>query len=212
MDHGPSAAGLRERKKSATREAIARAALELFDRDGFEHTTIPAIAAAADVSPRTVSAYFPAKEDLAFPDSAAAFERLALLLGQRPASETTADAMRDWFAGELAEWVGRDETARRRRRVIASDVRLQHYERRLLAEAEALLADAFAADLGQAPGALEPRMAAAATIAMFHVLGADRDAAIQRGEVRPVPSPADAMALLDRVLRFVGAGVSALQA
>ncbi len=59
--------GLRERKRERTRKAIAEAALELFARQGFHDTTIPQIAEAADVSPRTVSGYFPAKEDLAFP-------------------------------------------------------------------------------------------------------------------------------------------------
>ena len=65
-DEGP---GLRERKRVRTRITIARAALELFDRQGFQETTIPQIAEAADVSPRTVSAYFPHKEELAFPDT-----------------------------------------------------------------------------------------------------------------------------------------------
>jgi AcrR family transcriptional regulator len=60
--------GLRERKKQRTRETIARAALALFDAQGFRATTIAEIAEAADVAPRTVSAYFPAKEDLVFPD------------------------------------------------------------------------------------------------------------------------------------------------
>ena len=65
--------GLRERKRQRTRETIARVALELFDRQGFQETTIAQIAEAADVSPRTVSAYFPHKEDLAFPDVEAEF-------------------------------------------------------------------------------------------------------------------------------------------
>ena len=48
-------AGLRERKRVRTRRAIADGPLELFARQGFHATTIPQIADAAEVSPRTVS-------------------------------------------------------------------------------------------------------------------------------------------------------------
>jgi AcrR family transcriptional regulator len=210
MGHASTADGLRERKKSATRDAIARAALDLFDRQGFADTTIAAIAEAADVSARTVSSYFPVKEELALPDSAATFERLAARLRERPPGETTAEAMRAWFRDELPQWEADDELARRRRRIIAADERLQHHERRLMARAEGLLAASIAQDLGQAEDALEPRMAAAATIAIFHVLRADRDAALGRGEHTRRPCD-DNMQLLNRALTFVGGGVRALQ-
>ena len=43
-----------------------RVALDLFARNGYSGTTIAQIAEAAEVSPRTVSTYFPAKEDIVF--------------------------------------------------------------------------------------------------------------------------------------------------
>jgi AcrR family transcriptional regulator len=60
------AGGLRARKKRQTRAAIAAAAMELFKARGFDAVTIADIAAAADVSRKTIFNYFPAKEDLAF--------------------------------------------------------------------------------------------------------------------------------------------------
>ncbi len=60
----PHPTGLRERKKLQTRAAISEAADELFEAQGFAATTIPQIAERAQVSPRTVSYYFPVKEEL----------------------------------------------------------------------------------------------------------------------------------------------------
>jgi AcrR family transcriptional regulator len=57
---------LRERKKAETRQAISDVATRLFEARGFETVTVAEIAAAANVSSKTVFNYFPAKEDLFF--------------------------------------------------------------------------------------------------------------------------------------------------
>ncbi|TMR96687.1 TetR/AcrR family transcriptional regulator [Nonomuraea basaltis] len=56
--------GRRERKKQRTREALAAAAVRLFERQGYDETTVAEIAEAADVSTRTFFLHFPAKEDV----------------------------------------------------------------------------------------------------------------------------------------------------
>lgn len=75
-----TAVGRRERKKQQTREQIARVAMELFLERGFDNVTVAEVAEAADVSEKTVFNYFPAKEDLVFPDGeqrwAALLERI----------------------------------------------------------------------------------------------------------------------------------------
>lgn len=216
MTKGTAAArgGLRERKKQHTRETIARAAVELFDRQGFQRTTIPEIAAAADVSPRTVSSYFPAKEDLAFLDTAETFERLEERLADRLPGETTADALRAWIGEAVPDWERRGPELRTLRRVVDADESLLAYEKRYMAHGERLIAEAMARDLGASPQDLEPRMAAAATIALFDVLDEHHDVAVPQsveGDCRARVRTAEILGLLDRALLFIGAGIRALQ-
>ena len=60
--------GMRERKKIQTRLAIRREALRLFDKQGYANTTVEQIAAAAEVSPRTLYRHFGIKEALLVSD------------------------------------------------------------------------------------------------------------------------------------------------
>ncbi|MFF0556568.1 TetR/AcrR family transcriptional regulator [Streptomyces sp. NPDC004266] len=59
-----SPAGLRERKKARTRQALSDAAIALFLEKGFDAVSVAEVAAAAEVSKPTLFRYFPAKEDL----------------------------------------------------------------------------------------------------------------------------------------------------
>ena len=74
---------LRERKRARTRRALIDAAAELFDRQGYEQTTVAQIAAAAEISTRTFFGYFASKEDLLFPDSQARVEAVLDAIDQR---------------------------------------------------------------------------------------------------------------------------------
>ncbi|WP_436763715.1 TetR/AcrR family transcriptional regulator [Streptosporangium sp. V21-05] len=60
---------LRDRKRARTRQTLIDAATELFERDGYDETTIADIAAAADIGTRTFFSYFASKEELLFPES-----------------------------------------------------------------------------------------------------------------------------------------------
>ena len=60
--------GLRERKKAKTRAAIQASALALFERQGYQATTVDQIAAMAEVSQSTFFRYFPTKEDVVLHD------------------------------------------------------------------------------------------------------------------------------------------------
>ncbi|MBO0856221.1 MAG: TetR family transcriptional regulator, partial [Nocardia sp.] len=56
--------GLRERKKLRLRQTIATTAIGMFLESGFDQVSITDIAREAQVSRRTLFAYFPTKEDL----------------------------------------------------------------------------------------------------------------------------------------------------
>ncbi|HST82825.1 MAG TPA: TetR/AcrR family transcriptional regulator [Kineosporiaceae bacterium] len=163
--------GLRERKKQRTRRVIQRAALQLFAEHGFRETTIAQIAEAADVSLRTVTVHFPAKEDLVLALGSQSLEALVHAVEARPAGVLALDAMRDWIAQQVEEAtdpaVGDDSSDLLRlirtvteanpdlaMRVRGSDLRL-----------EGMLTVGIAEDLGLAPDALAPRLAAAAVMA-----------------------------------------------
>jgi AcrR family transcriptional regulator len=193
--------GLRGRKRERTRKAIAEAALELFARQGFHDTTIPQIAEAADVSPRTVSGYFPAKEDLAFPYADVQMAEFERRLEDRAPGETAADTLRAWIPAVVEEGMESPADIRTRREVIDADESLRARERHYMLRTQAVLARAFAKDLGMDPEALEPRMAAAATLTVFELLGRDVDPG----------DPATALDALDRALVFIGGGIRALR-
>jgi len=63
-----SDSGLRERKKAKTRAAIQAAALYLFERQGYDATTVDQIAERAEISQSTFFRYFPTKEDVVLHD------------------------------------------------------------------------------------------------------------------------------------------------
>lgn len=200
------AAGLRERKKQKTRATIVEVALRLFAENGYQQTTIAQIAEAADVSPRTVSTYFPAKEAIVFDISFESKQRLADRIHSRPADQDTMDALRDWVLDEREVWNENEEQLVCQRKVIERDEGLVAYERAQLRDFELLMAEGLAVDLGMAPGDLEPRMAAAAAVAVFDLLGDERDSA--KGDI---PSRADQLKILEQALTFVTGGVSAMR-
>jgi AcrR family transcriptional regulator len=194
--------GLRERKKQKTRETIIKVALELFAERGYEQTTIADIADAAEVSPRTIFAYFPSKEDILFCNLPDAQERLAEALRERPAGTTALDVLRDFIAGSLSP----DRTDLLRKRILASNETLRRNERARFAPFEQLLVDAIAEDLHAGPDDIRPRIVAAALIAAFSAIGDHDPAAPPESS-----SPERAMAVIDDVMGFLRGGLEALR-
>jgi AcrR family transcriptional regulator len=199
--------GLRERKKEQTRARITRVALELFARDGFAATTINAIAEAADVAPRTVSTYFPHKEEIVFEAYDPIIGRLEARIGSRRPDETVVDVIGDWLRAEAAQPASPDSAvvrapgedvdfARLRASAIARDPELWAAQRRRTLVVAQLVTDEAAKTLD----GLAAKIFGAATLAVLQELNAD---AAHNG--------AGAADALDTVLDFLRAGLRALE-
>ena len=200
--------GLRERKKARTRATIVRVALRLFADRGYSQTTIAQIAEAADVSPRTVSTYFPAKEDIVFDPSAGSKERLSRAILERPEGQDTMVAFRQWLLSEREQLEHDADLHVCQRMVIEREEALAIHERALMGEFELVLAEGLAGDLGVPPSDLQPRMAAAAAMAVFDLLQDEGKAADAEGLLPPVEQQLE---LLDQALAFITGGVLALR-
>jgi AcrR family transcriptional regulator len=197
--------GLRERKKEQTRRAIEDAAFRLFAERGFQATTVADIAEAADVAPRTFFAYFPSKEDVLFADFDETSEALAARLRDRLPGETTFDALRAWITGLLPDLEADENREALRHRLCSEYESIAAHERHLMARFEAIIAESVAADLGDAPSDLRPRMIAAAAIAALMAMRPDDPGA----EELP---PQEKLQRLDEALEFLRGGVVAVSA
>jgi AcrR family transcriptional regulator len=142
---------LRERKKERTRQAIQDEAVRLFLEQGYERTTIDQIAAAAEVSERTLFRYFPTKADiLAYdmiePAVAEAF------VGQPPRLTATAAlraAIQQVYASLPQDRIQRE---RGRQRLIAEVRGLRAITPRKIDDVLGLLTAAALRRTGRAPG------------------------------------------------------------
>ncbi|MEV1295110.1 helix-turn-helix domain-containing protein [Pseudonocardia sp. NPDC049635] len=85
--------GRRERKRLATRQALIDAAVELFEAQGFDGTTVAQIAERADVTPRTFFLHFASKEDVLTGGAAARVELVLDVLSAPGPGEHMVDTL-----------------------------------------------------------------------------------------------------------------------
>lgn len=100
----------RGRRPSTTREDVARAALDMFNRQGYDETTVDQIAGAVGVSRRTFFRYYESKRDVVWGEFDAELVRLHDQLEGAPADQPMMDVLRQavmatnrFGAGELDE-------------------------------------------------------------------------------------------------------------
>ncbi|AEV84956.1 TetR family transcriptional regulator [Actinoplanes sp. SE50] len=145
MDERP--VGRRERKKAATRQALADAALRLFLEHGYDRVSIRDIAEVADVSTTTLFKHFPGKEALVFDQEEDRDAQLVAAIRDRPDGQSIPDALRrhvlDTYLPVVAHPLREDYT-----RLVDSTPALRDYSERMWTRHTETLAAAIADDLG----------------------------------------------------------------
>ncbi|MEW5811313.1 MAG: TetR family transcriptional regulator [Actinomycetota bacterium] len=190
MSTSEPVAGLRQRKKVATRRAIRRAAIHLFEEHGFADTTVEQIATAADVSPRTFYRYFPTKEAVLICDQA---EPIMVAFRDAPAELSPVAAYRHalaaYFAG-LSEDERHDTIVAQHMLYSLPEARgILYSEYTLLIE---LMTNALQHRLGNSVGFPERRVIAGAIIGVLM--------AVSDGEPLPEEALTTALNILESAL------------
>lgn len=100
----PVPEGLRERKQRETRRRIAETGLKLFLANGYDATTLDAIAEAADISRRTFFSYFKSKEEIMLVWQAGAWDAIRADLLKVSPDETPLDAVRKTLVSHTSRY------------------------------------------------------------------------------------------------------------
>lgn len=163
--------GLRERKKLQTKHALTESAYKLFQKRGYDKTSIDDIARAANFAPRTFFLHFSSKEDLLFPDEPMLVQSLQKALAERETGITALQTLRLWAKAIVYQKEpGNSPRNTLRRNIIESDKSLQIRQRLNLSVIEEILAAAIASDLQVSAQQAEPKIAASAAVAVFGML------------------------------------------
>jgi AcrR family transcriptional regulator len=155
--------GRRERKKAATRQALADAALRLFLERGYDNVGVREIADAADVSTTTLQKHFPSKESLVFDRDADIEESLLAAVRDRAAGTSVLGALRDHTLARVERGAAADG-ASEFMALVRSTPALSEYWHRMWMRHEDALSHVLAAETG-APEA-DPGCAALAHFAL----------------------------------------------
>ncbi len=195
----PEQSGLRARKKLQTRLRIEAAALELFESDGFDGATVEAIAAAAEIAPRTFFYYFPTKEDVVLADYVDRLERIVEQIGRRPETESPWTALRNSFLVVAADYEERHRQIIRRFRIMATTPSVYARSLQLQAGWEDAFASALARRMECEDEDLGPRLLASAALSAMR--SAQRHW-VATGQVSSLP------ALVEACFDHLGSGLA----
>lgn len=176
--------GLRELKARRTRDTIAAVALELFERQGYEATTMEQIAEAAEVAPTTLYRYYPTKDstlvDQLMPGAGLWGEQLAA----RPPSEDLGVSLGHVLHERLREVDENADRVQRLRRQIDAVPSARARVLDLSYQEAAVLEEAIAARAGTDPSELWVQTTAQTWLMVFRM-------AVDMVRSTPEPRPAE---------------------
>ena len=190
-------AGLRERKKQQTREALHRAAMCLYAERGADSVTVNDICAAAGVSPRTFFNYFESK-DGAILDwyEEQAGGSLADRIAGRPAEEAPLLAIYEAITAGIRR-LQQSPTWREYQQLMRQNPRLVPGSVADARRSQALMCEGVARRTGHTADDLYPRALAAAAHAVTRAALAQWD---------PAAPESDLPAILDASFRMLASG------
>jgi mycofactocin system transcriptional regulator len=152
------------RPRITTRADLEHVAFGLFDRQGFEETTIDDIAAAAGIGRRTFFRYFPSKNDIPWGDFDGELERMRARLAALPTELPLMDAIREAIVDFNRIAPDQAPQHRRRMRLILWVPALKAHSTLRFAAWRQVVAEFAAQRLGEPPGALAPQAIAHAVL------------------------------------------------
>jgi AcrR family transcriptional regulator len=161
----PNSIGLRGRKRAATHARIQSEAIRLFLERGFDPTTLDDIAAAADVSRRTLFHYFASKEEIVFSTKADFPALIVEAIGRRPVEEPLLDMVENALV-DLAQRHSSPQ-ARDLARLIHDTPSLSAGDQAKYEKVERMLAEALAARKSLPATDIACRVTAAAAIGIL---------------------------------------------
>jgi len=160
-DRLPASAG---RRRITSRAELEQVAFDLFDQQGFEHTTVDDVASAAGISRRTFFRYFESKNEIPWGDFDGELARMRQRLAATPPQAQLMDAIRAAIVDFNRMPAEQIPAHRRRMTFILGVPALQAHSTLRFAAWRQVIADFVAQRTGQRPDALLPRTIAHAML------------------------------------------------
>lgn len=144
------------RRRITSRSELEQVAFDLFERQGFEHTTVDDIATAAGIGRRTFFRYFESKNEIPWGDFDAELARMRRRLAATPPRAPLMDAIRQAIVDFNRMPLDQVPAHRRRMTFILGVPALQAHSTLRFAAWRQVIADFVAQRTGQRPDALLP--------------------------------------------------------
>lgn len=202
----------RETQKQATRDRIAGAALRLFADRGFDEVSVAEVAAAAEVTEKTVFNHFRSKADLVYSHQQEFGQQLCAAITDRGPGLSPFAAVTSFLLSRYERFPGSPDLARRQltvARLVSQSASLQRHENAILAKYASALASALAEDQGHQPQDLRPKVFAETVLAIHRAVIEEFRAAALAGR-DPTEYAPIVLAQARRAFSYAGSGLDSL--